>query len=93
MGSMASEFRLQSLDHREFYLKELAREENSGNDAGEVLRLRKLEAQLVRAKNTEGAAELIQRYLTRITDLEIKIKTEAIRRYVYEGVGEVKLKS
>ena len=32
-------------------------------------------------------------YLTRITDLEAKIKIEAIRRYVFEGVGEVKLKS
>ena len=93
LGSMASEFSLQNLDHREFYLKELAREENPGNDTLEALRLRTLLAQLVRAKSTEGAAELIQMYLTRITDLEVKIKIEAIGRYVFEGVGEVKLKS
>ena len=93
LGTMSTEFSLQNLDHREFFLKELAREENSGNDELEVLRLRTLEAQLVRANNTEGATELTQKYLTRITDLEVKIKIETIRRYVLEGVGEVKLKS
>ena len=80
------------MDNRELFLAELAKVEHPENDVLEAGRLRMLEAKLVRAKNTTGAAELTQMYLTKITELEIRIKVAAIRRYVMEGVGEVKIK-
>ena len=93
LGTMTAELNLQNLDNRELFLAELEKAENPENDALEAVRLRMLETKLVRAKNTTGAAEITQRYLTKITDLEIRVKVAALRRYVAEGVGEIKLKS
>ena len=93
MRAMTSELNLQNLDNRELFLAELEKVEHPENDVLEAGRLRMLEAKLVRAKNTTGAAELTQMYLTKITDLEIRIKIASLRRYVVEGVGEVKIKS
>ena len=86
LGTMTAELNLQNLDNRELFLAELEKAENPENDALEAVRLRMLETKLVRAKNTTGAAEITQKYLTKITDLEIKVKVAALRRYVVEGV-------
>ena len=93
MVSINVEVNLQQVDHREKFLEELGRVENADNLLLEIERLKCLGKMLERARATSGVEELKQAYTNKIIDYEIQMKVAAIRRYVFDGQGEVGLKS
>jgi hypothetical protein len=93
MVSINVEVNLQQVDHREKFLEELGRVENADNLLLETGRLKCLGKMLERARATSGVEELKQAYSNKIIDYEIQMKVAAIRRYVFDGQGELGLKS